>query len=170
MLAHQRPASCDLSELLINYPTGVPGFYVYALADICIERRGSACLWSIHHAPKGTPYEAHNMTHQHRSGQLIFEHQYGMNQDLTRRLRHTLPGLVGPLFRSRSSHGRKPEAMPQSRLSRFLPFLFIVLWVISLWWGERVVFRRSVETCAWDRWESWVSPLLNAHFIVQTPH
>ncbi|KAL4922408.1 hypothetical protein BDW62DRAFT_172457 [Aspergillus aurantiobrunneus] len=33
----------------------------------------------------------------------------------------------------------------------------IVLWICTLWWGERSVFRDSVESCAWDAWEKWPS-------------
>lgn len=32
----------------------------------------------------------------------------------------------------------------------------IIVWWVVLWWGEEVVFRRSVEACAWGEWESWV--------------
>lgn len=33
----------------------------------------------------------------------------------------------------------------------------ILLWVWTLWWGERTVFRESLESCAWGNWEHWVS-------------
>ncbi|KAL4804396.1 hypothetical protein BDV18DRAFT_143098 [Aspergillus unguis] len=33
----------------------------------------------------------------------------------------------------------------------------IFLWICTLWWGERTVFRDSVDSCAWDAWESWPS-------------
>ncbi|KAL4938225.1 hypothetical protein BDV06DRAFT_201387 [Aspergillus oleicola] len=33
----------------------------------------------------------------------------------------------------------------------------IVLWICTLWWGERSVFRDSVESCAWGAWEQWPS-------------
>lgn len=33
----------------------------------------------------------------------------------------------------------------------------ILLWILTLWWGERTVFRESIEACAWENWESWVS-------------
>lgn len=36
----------------------------------------------------------------------------------------------------------------------------IALWVFTLWWGERTVFRESVESCVWGNWEHWVSFLL----------
>lgn len=37
-----------------------------------------------------------------------------------------------------------------------LPLVLIVLWSIVLWWGEESVFRRNVNDCSWDRWETWV--------------
>lgn len=33
----------------------------------------------------------------------------------------------------------------------------IMVWLFTLWWGERTVFRDSVRSCAWDGWERWVS-------------
>lgn len=37
-----------------------------------------------------------------------------------------------------------------------IPLALIIVWWVVLWWGEEVVFRRSVEACAWRNWESWV--------------
>lgn len=37
-----------------------------------------------------------------------------------------------------------------------LPHLFIAVWVLVLWWGERWVFWNAVRECEWDRWERWV--------------
>ncbi|KAL4928995.1 putative manganese ion homeostasis (Fr) [Aspergillus undulatus] len=31
----------------------------------------------------------------------------------------------------------------------------IVLWICTLWWGERSVFRDSIESCTWGAWEQW---------------
>ncbi|KKK23689.1 hypothetical protein ARAM_003446 [Aspergillus rambellii] len=31
----------------------------------------------------------------------------------------------------------------------------IILWIFTLWWGERGVFQESLESCAWDAWEKW---------------
>lgn len=35
----------------------------------------------------------------------------------------------------------------------------ILLWVLTLWWGERTVFQESLEKCVWNKWEKWVSDL-----------
>lgn len=37
-----------------------------------------------------------------------------------------------------------------------VPLVLILVWGLVLWWGEEVIFRRSVEDCAWSNWESWV--------------
>lgn len=34
--------------------------------------------------------------------------------------------------------------------------LLILLWFWVLWWGERRVFRDSLEGCTWGEWEAWV--------------
>ena len=37
-----------------------------------------------------------------------------------------------------------------------IPLVLIIIWMLVLWWGEEAIFRRKVENCSWDRWESWV--------------
>ncbi|KAJ5547452.1 hypothetical protein N7494_005037 [Penicillium frequentans] len=39
----------------------------------------------------------------------------------------------------------------------------ILLWVLTLWWGERTVFRKSIEACAWENWESWPQDAIPHH-------
>ncbi|KAL4781344.1 cell division control protein/putative DNA repair exonuclease [Aspergillus varians] len=39
----------------------------------------------------------------------------------------------------------------------------IVLWICTLWWGERTIFRDSVESCAWGGWEKWPSNAIPHH-------
>ena len=41
----------------------------------------------------------------------------------------------------------------------------IVLWLFTLWWGERTIFQESVESCAWGNWEHWVSLLQNSILV-----
>ncbi|KAJ5114382.1 hypothetical protein NUU61_000141 [Penicillium alfredii] len=31
----------------------------------------------------------------------------------------------------------------------------ILLWVYTLWWGERTVFDEHLRACAWENWETW---------------
>jgi hypothetical protein len=31
-----------------------------------------------------------------------------------------------------------------------------VLWMFTLWWGERTVFRDQISQCYWDSWEKLV--------------
>ncbi|KAL4908792.1 hypothetical protein BDW74DRAFT_145343 [Aspergillus multicolor] len=40
----------------------------------------------------------------------------------------------------------------------------IVLWLCTLWWGERSVFRESIDACAWNAWEKWPSDA-NPHHV-----
>lgn len=42
------------------------------------------------------------------------------------------------------------------RLVCSLQNILILLWVVTLWWGERKVFRDSVRECEWAGWERWV--------------
>lgn len=41
-----------------------------------------------------------------------------------------------------------------------LPLVLIATWMLVLWWGEEIIFRRNVESCAWGRWENWVGSSL----------
>jgi hypothetical protein len=47
-----------------------------------------------------------------------------------------------------------------------IPNLLVVLWLFTLWWGERLVFRQSIESCEWGDWEKWVlAPWSTARFL-----
>lgn len=37
-----------------------------------------------------------------------------------------------------------------------IPSAVVLLWVFTLWWGERTVFQESIDACAWEAWETWV--------------
>ena len=32
----------------------------------------------------------------------------------------------------------------------------IVMWLFTLWWGERTVFQEAIDRCVWESWEKWV--------------
>jgi len=32
----------------------------------------------------------------------------------------------------------------------------VLLWWVVLYWGERGIFNGAVDSCSWDRWETWV--------------
>lgn len=36
--------------------------------------------------------------------------------------------------------------------------VLIVVWFIVLYWGERGVFKSSIDACRWENWEHWVYP------------
>ena len=61
----------------------------------------------------------------------------------------------------RSSRPRtRDEARNQAKVvlkSLFsIPSAVVLLWVFTLWWGERTVFQESIDACAWEAWETWV--------------
>ncbi|EAW14259.1 putative manganese ion homeostasis (Fr) [Aspergillus clavatus NRRL 1] len=41
----------------------------------------------------------------------------------------------------------------------------ILLWFLTLWWGERTVFQDSLDACVWDQWEKWPRDA-NPHHVV----
>jgi hypothetical protein len=34
--------------------------------------------------------------------------------------------------------------------------ILVVIWLFTLYWGERKVFKDSVDSCQWENWENWV--------------
>lgn len=32
----------------------------------------------------------------------------------------------------------------------------VVMWLFTLWWGERTVFQEAFDRCVWESWEKWV--------------
>ena len=145
--------------LAIYYPTGSTLSYI-SICNIClidVRNRSSPLSRTQHHAPQDAPERIDIMTLYQRSGPKIFEGEYIKDHTLVRRLWGGLLALLGPQHRSRQRDGHKAEPAPRSRVSRTLPFLLIALWFFTLWWGERVTFRRSANRCVWDRWEDWVS-------------
>ncbi|KAF2278133.1 uncharacterized protein EI97DRAFT_414390 [Westerdykella ornata] len=43
--------------------------------------------------------------------------------------------------------------------------ILIVIWLVALYYGERGVFKSSVASCEWERWENWHSDA-NPHRVV----
>ncbi|KAJ5455613.1 uncharacterized protein N7458_003877 [Penicillium daleae] len=31
----------------------------------------------------------------------------------------------------------------------------VVMWLFTLWWGERTVFQGAIDRCVWESWEKW---------------
>jgi hypothetical protein len=48
------------------------------------------------------------------------------------------------------------RARPVARLFNIRNAL-IFTWLCTIWWGERIVFKNSLQACRWNRWEHWVS-------------
>jgi hypothetical protein len=58
---------------------------------------------------------------------------------------------------------RQPEATAGSNnkkglLRRWLSFVNVIIlaWIVTIYWGERSVYSRSINACDWRHWESWV--------------
>ncbi|KAL6716028.1 hypothetical protein ACLMJK_006990 [Lecanora helva] len=47
----------------------------------------------------------------------------------------------------------------------YLPLTLIIVWCVTLWWGEEATFSRKVADCTWDRWENW-PPTSSPHRVV----
>ncbi|KAJ5818842.1 hypothetical protein N7474_004433 [Penicillium riverlandense] len=77
--------------------------------------------------------------------------------------------LIPPAAKQWMAEGRAPwrTGRPQSRddiktsVRRTVKGLFtvvnalIILWIFTLWRGERTVFEESLAACTWDNWERW---------------
>lgn len=46
--------------------------------------------------------------------------------------------------------------------------VLIVIWLVTLYYGERAMFKSSVGSCEWENWESWVCPLVSEPPFPQT--
>ncbi|EAS28836.3 manganese ion homeostasis [Coccidioides immitis RS] len=42
----------------------------------------------------------------------------------------------------------------------------IALWILTLWWGERKVFRDAVGKCEWTNWEKWPEDAVPHHTVL----
>ncbi|EEQ88567.2 manganese ion homeostasis [Blastomyces dermatitidis ER-3] len=51
------------------------------------------------------------------------------------------------------------------RLACSLQNVLILLWGVTLWWGERTVFRDSVRGCEWTGWEQWPEQAVPHHVV-----
>ena len=59
-------------------------------------------------------------------------------------------------YRVRKAGGPRGVALGAIQRMFTVANAVILLWIAVLWWGERTVFRQSVENCVWDGWEKWV--------------
>ena len=37
-----------------------------------------------------------------------------------------------------------------------IKILLVLIWVLTLWWGEKYVFQSHISACQWSNWEKWV--------------
>ncbi|QKX55232.1 uncharacterized protein TRUGW13939_02324 [Talaromyces rugulosus] len=65
--------------------------------------------------------------------------------------------------KSRFGYGRRPrklksfwqEVRSSLRAAFSVANLLVVIWVFTLWWGERTIFQDRISECFWDSWENW---------------
>lgn len=83
--------------------------------------------------------------------------------DVARGLIGGFQNLWGPAGRRRRRGPAWLDARSVARSVFTVTTLLAVLWMYVLWWGERTVFRQSVNECLWEKWESWVRYSTSLH-------
>lgn len=80
-----------------------------------------------------------------------------------KRLTSLIPGSLALPLRhlqaaTADSMARSSKVQRRLVLRRILsiPSALICLWVFSIWWGEHLVYKRSLDSCRWEHWEQWV--------------
>ena len=68
----------------------------------------------------------------------------------------SVTALAEAYGRERRRNRRAGAIIALLRIAFSVPNLLLLMWVLTLWWGERSVFRTSVKECGWEKWESWV--------------
>lgn len=61
---------------------------------------------------------------------------------------------VKPVFEKRWKDPRNGNWSWRRILS--LVKVLVVVWWITLYWGERSSFDGSIDSCRWENWETWV--------------
>lgn len=60
------------------------------------------------------------------------------------------------MTRMTENGGMSPTLRLLSQRILSIPFAITIVWLFTLWWGERLVFENSVSACRWSNWERWV--------------
>ncbi|WEW60009.1 hypothetical protein PRK78_005491 [Emydomyces testavorans] len=68
--------------------------------------------------------------------------------------------------RRRSRHRHGGGIIGILRVVCSLRNALIGLWIVTMWWGERKVFRDAVEECGWEKWESWPKDAVPHHTML----
>ncbi|KAK5257223.1 hypothetical protein LTR16_001254 [Cryomyces antarcticus] len=106
------------------------------------------------------------------SSRDYYEDPPGLTQRAVAAIATLVPAPVSHLVhRTALSHNGKgrPNSRgrwwsPHRRLT--LPNLLVLAWITVLYWGERLVFKSSVEGCAWEYWERWPSQASPHHLTL----
>ncbi|CAG8147362.1 unnamed protein product [Penicillium salamii] len=67
------------------------------------------------------------------------------------------PRSVQRRWRRTKEVGLKVTAVNVVKNIFTIPNAIILLWMLSIRWGERTVFEDHINQCLWDSWEDWVS-------------
>jgi hypothetical protein len=46
----------------------------------------------------------------------------------------------------------------------------VLMWLFTIWYGERTVFQEAIDRCVWESWEKWVCCLRLHEAILHAPH
>lgn len=38
-----------------------------------------------------------------------------------------------------------------------VPVFLLLVWFLTIWWGEHATFGEHIQDCVWHNWETWVS-------------
>lgn len=42
-----------------------------------------------------------------------------------------------------------------SKIGR-VPLALLLVWILTVWWGEQSTYEGHVQKCLWNNWETWV--------------
>ncbi|KAL1954627.1 hypothetical protein VTO42DRAFT_868 [Malbranchea cinnamomea] len=82
------------------------------------------------------------------------------------RIAASIDAICAAYNRERRNGRRFGVLLALLRLVFTIPNLLLLLWVGTLWWGERSAFRDSVRECRWESWESWPQNSVPSHVVL----
>ena len=98
------------------------------------------------------------MTVHYQHAPRTFDKASHKGTPLLKQIRALLFGRAGSLAQPIKEHPYHSRTLVKDAWADFgvVSILWILLWALVLWWGERGVFHSKVGDCAWNRWEEWV--------------
>jgi hypothetical protein len=97
----------------------------------------------------------------------LFNSVSGQASGIVRQVLEGLPATTKQWFADGAASFRGPRGRRDARgvAALILQRLFtvanavIIMWLFTLWWGERTVFQEAIDRCVWESWEKWVCHL-----------